>query len=343
MSSDSIGRIKTLTKYTILLTITVIMLGAYTRLSDAGLGCPDWPGCYGQLVVPTQEAQINQAMRLFPNHTIEPNKAWLEMIHRYVAGALGLCVFAIALMCLFTRQVPKKLPLFLLILVIGQAMLGMWTVTMKLMPIVVMGHLLGGFSLLSLLVLLYQRLNFQAQPFSQIRRASLVRFVAALALCVLIIQVMLGGWTSANYAALMCTALPFCEGDWQQYLDFSNAFQWSHQNIESYEFGVLDYPARMTIHVSHRVGALVTACIVMLLAAQLLLQDNVRLKRVAIGLIFLLGIQILLGISNVVFQLPLAIAVLHNIGAALLLANLVYTNYIVWQFRPELCTKGVYT
>lgn len=147
----------TLLRITLVFTLIVIILGAYTRLEDAGLGCPDWPGCYGQLTVPTQTGDIQQAQQLFPGLEVDQYKAWLEMIHRYVAGTLGLLVLWIGIRCWKDQDSPNKLPAAIAVLILFQAALGMWTVTMKLMPIVVMAHLLGGFTLLSLLLLLYLR------------------------------------------------------------------------------------------------------------------------------------------------------------------------------------------
>ncbi len=315
-------------KTSIVLTVCVIVLGAYTRLSDAGLGCPDWPGCYGQLSVPTTSAELDKASQLYPQLRVEQDKAWAEMIHRYFAGSLGLLVFAITALALGQRNMGRALPLFLSLLIVAQALLGMWTVTLKLMPLVVLAHLFGGFTLLSLLVILHSKV-------ASIRRhvsASMnTRVLGGLALLALIGQIFLGGWTSSNYAALMCTSLPICQGDWASHLDFKNAFSLYQPGHENYEFGVLDYGGRMTIHVSHRIGSLVATGLVLLFCWQLNQQRQTILTIQSYWLVVLVFIQFSLGISNVVFQLPIFIAVLHNLGGALLLATLVRVNYLLME------------
>ncbi len=319
--------LKRLIQISLVMTFCVILLGAYTRLADAGLGCPDWPGCYGQLDVPTTESELNQAQVLYPDLVVEADKAWLEMIHRYFAGSLGLLVFAITVVALKQKQLGVVLPLSISLVVLFQALLGMWTVTMKLMPVVVMGHLLGGFTLFCLLALTYWRVTERKLLQSQnIGRG--LRVVALLAVVVLITQIALGGWTSSNYAALMCTELPICQGEWSRYLDFENAFRLIQPVQESYEFGTLDYGARMTIHVSHRIGAMIITLVLLALIVGLWRQNITQYRLQAISLSMLLFVQISLGISNVSFGLPLAIAVAHNLVAALLLINTLYINYL---------------
>mgnify|MGYP001343413161 CR=1 FL=1 len=313
-------------KTSIVLTVCVIVLGAYTRLSDAGLGCPDWPGCYGQLSVPTTSAELDKASQLYPDLHVEQDKAWAEMIHRYFAGSLGLLVFAITALALGQRNTGRALPLFLSLLIVAQALLGMWTVTLKLMPLVVLAHLFGGFTLLSLLVIIHSKV----EPIHcQITVNSQTRVFGALAFIAIIGQIFLGGWTSSNYAALMCTSLPICQGDWVSHLDFNNAFSLYQPGHDSYEFGVLDYGERMTIHVSHRIGALVATSFVLMFCWQLKKQQQAELNSQSNRLLALVFIQFSLGVSNVLFQLPLIIAVLHNLGGALLLAALTRTNYLL--------------
>ncbi|NRD72274.1 COX15/CtaA family protein [Shewanella sp. VB17] len=324
-------QIPSLLKITIIFTLCVILMGAYTRLSDAGLGCPDWPGCYGMLKVPNQAHELTQVQNLFPGHEVEPKKAWLEMIHRYIAGALGLLVLLIFILCLKKNEAPKKLPAIIAVLIVFQAALGMWTVTMKLMPIVVMSHLIGGFTLISLLLLLYLR----TKPLFLSSAETLTRALAPFALAclgILILQIIIGGWTSSNYAALACTSLPICEGDWYKNINLIQAFNPFQGDHDSYEFGVLDYASRMTIHVTHRFWAIVTAVMLFLLAFKLYQQSqSPLLKRSAVLLVALVCLQVALGISNVVLHLPLGIAVSHNAGAALLLLNVVFINYVLWK------------
>ena len=242
---------------TCLLAFVVIVLGAYTRLSDAGLGCPDWPGCYGHLVVPASEEHVVEKHYL-EQRALEPEKGWMEMIHRYFAGTLGLFILAIAIWSWRRRardpRQPLLLPLFLLALVVFQAALGMWTVTLLLKPVVVMAHLLGGFATFSFLVLLALR----TAPRRPLTVSPRWRGMAAAGLLILVLQIALGGWTSTNYAALSCGDFPTCQGRWLPEMDFGEAFvMWRGLGV-NYEYGVLDNPARTAIHVTHRVGAVVT-------------------------------------------------------------------------------------
>ena len=335
---------KKLTLFSLFLAAVVIILGAYTRLTDAGLGCPDWPGCYGNLTVPLSNEKVNAANAAYPERPVEAFKAWNEMIHRYFAGTLGLCIAAIAFIAFRQRKqgTPFKLPLLLLGLVTFQAALGMWTVTLNLLPVVVMGHLLGGFSVLSCLFLLYLRLrdaDSSASSVSQstvsmdsaeqstsisVARLSRMKTFALFGVGVLVIQIALGGWTSANYAALACTDMPICEEGWQSRLDFAGAF--SVPEAENYEFGAHDYGERATMHIVHRAGALFTFSYLLALGLTLVFKHgaSLQLKRVSAIMIGCLFAQVALGVSNVVFALPLAVAVLHNAFAAILLLSLLW-------------------
>ena len=324
-------KLNLLLKITLICTLTVILLGAYTRLSDAGLGCPDWPGCYGHIKVPSQAHELAHVERHFPGQEIEPKKAWLEMIHRYVAGSLGILVLLILIQSWRGSATPKTLPGLIAALIVFQALLGMWTVTMKLMPVVVMSHLLGGFTLFSLLLLLYLRLRPLQIPDGDPKARTLAP-LAMVALAIVVLQIMLGGWTSSNYAALACTELPICEGDWSNNLRLADAFSPFQGQHPSFEFGVLDYHTRMTIHIAHRIGALLTAILVLTLAFMLWRRaDSSILKRSALVLTLVLGLQLSLGLANVLLHLPLPVAVAHNGGAALLLLTLVFINYALWR------------
>ncbi|WP_028780843.1 COX15/CtaA family protein [Shewanella sp. 38A_GOM-205m] len=324
-------KLNLLLKMTLICTLTVILLGAYTRLSDAGLGCPDWPGCYGHIKVPSQAHELAHVERHFPGQEIEPKKAWLEMIHRYVAGSLGILVLLILIQSWRGSATPKTLPGLIAALIVFQALLGMWTVTMKLMPVVVMSHLLGGFTLFSLLLLLYLRLRPLQIPDGDPKARTLAP-LAMVALAIVVLQIMLGGWTSSNYAALACTELPICEGDWSNNLRLADAFSPFQGQHPSFEFGVLDYHTRMTIHIAHRIGALLTAIVVLTLAFMLWRRaDSSMLKRSALVLTLVLGLQLSLGLANVLLHLPLPVAVAHNGGAALLLLTLVFINYALWR------------
>jgi cytochrome c oxidase assembly protein subunit 15 len=310
-----------------LLAVVVVMLGAYTRLTHAGLGCPDWPGCYGFLGVPMSEHKQALAEARFPEAPVEVAKGWYEMVHRYFAGALGLVILGLAVQALRRRGEPGqplKLPLFLLALVTLQAAFGMWTVTLKLWPQVVTAHLLGGFATLSLLFLLTLRLSGPAPVMP--RLSARLRSLAALALLLVVGQVALGGWVSSNYAAVACVDLPTCHGEWWPAMDFANGFHLTQHIGPNYLGGQLDSDARTAIHMSHRLGALLLSLVLLLLAWRLRANG---LPRLAGLLLLALALQISLGISNVVFHLPLLVAVAHNLGGAVLLLTLVLINYRV--------------
>ena len=309
----------------IILAAAVVILGAYTRLTDAGLGCPDWPGCYGFLTVPVKADDVIQAQQAFPERPVETHKAWNEMVHRYFAGSLGLLIAVIWAFCLKQRQ-QVVLSSALLITVCFQAILGMWTVTMNLMPLVVMGHLLGGFTTFCLLVLLALNLrrSIHASSISWSPSAHCHKFYSysKWVLLVLVLQIALGGWTASNYAAVVCTELPICEGDWQSKFDFARAFS-VPTGYSTYEYGVFPYEARMTIHIMHRLGAVITILTVLAFAWVLTRSKSTRLRGYSIALSTIVAIQFALGISNVVLQLPLMIAVAHNFVALCLLACLI--------------------
>jgi len=311
----------------------VVVLGAWTRLEDAGLGCPDWPGCYGFISVPETPEEIAQAEAAYPDAPFEADKAWPEMIHRFFAGTLGLLVIAINVIAWRNRHnsdQPFKLPLFLLFLVIAQGMFGMWTVTLKLWPQVVTTHLLGGFTTLSLLWLLSLRLDNRPwpQPNIPLRRWISLKPLAATALILLICQISLGGWTSSNYAALACPDLPTCQGSWIPDMDFANGFNVTQEIGPNYLGGQLDGQSRVAIHMAHRIGALLVTIVIGFLIFKLFRNAGGReMNNLASILLALLIIQVSLGLSNVIFSLPLWVAVAHNAGGALLLLTLVNVNY----------------
>ncbi|RKF13136.1 heme A synthase [Alginatibacterium sediminis] len=300
----------------ILLTLVVISLGAYTRLTDAGLGCPDWPGCYGQLLVPTSSDAVASAQQNF-ERPLEQHKAWNEMIHRYAAGTLGFVILGLCIAAWRYRQ-KRALATALLVLVIFQAALGMWTVTLGLLPLVVTAHLLAGFATLSLLVSWY---FVRQRSFSGFSRMSPFLF---LGLLILIGQIFLGGWTSTNYAAMSCHALPVCEQGWQESFDLSAFEPLPDTPRGDYEYGVLSHAQRTTIHASHRIGAAITTIYLLILALIHIQRRHSDFERGrAARMIWVLLLQVGLGLSNVVWQIPLPIAVAHNVVAALLLTSLI--------------------
>lgn len=307
-----------------LLALIVVLLGAYTRLTHAGLGCPDWPGCYGFISVPKSEAQLAHAELHFPDAPVEAHKGWNEMIHRYFAGTLGLLISVLAGRAWVNRRhpgQPVKLPLFLLAVVIAQAAFGMWTVTLKLWPQVVTGHLLGGFATLSLLFLLTLRLSGVLPALTVPKR---LQYWATAGLLLVIGQIALGGWVSSNYAAVACIDFPTCHGQWLPPADFANGFHLTQHIGPNYLGGQLDSDARTAIHLTHRIGALLVTVVLLGLAWQL---KAVGMTRLAGLLLIALAAQITLGISNVLFHLPLPVAVAHNAGGAVLLLTLVLVNY----------------
>ena len=321
--------VKKLVFVSILLAIVVVVLGAYTRLTHAGLGCPDWPTCYGHLDVPETTEQIAQAELAYPDRKVEPEKAWNEMIHRYFAGTLGLLILAIAFLSFKNRSqgTPLRLPLLILAIVIFQAALGMWTVTMKLMPIVVMAHLLGGFTTLCLLFLLYLRLRSNRISSSDFSVKKYGRY-ALLGIVILTGQIALGGWTSSNYAALSCVELPICQSGWQDQMTFENSFDLVPPARDSYEFGHLEHDERVTIHVMHRFGAIVTTVYLAWLILMVFFKAQTSTFKASALLVGLaLVAQVALGLSNIWFSLPLSVAVGHNIVAACLMLTLIALTY----------------
>jgi len=312
------------------LALFVVVLGAYVRLSDAGLGCPDWPGCYGTLTVPESQSAIAHAQQAYPDKPLEMHKAWKEMAHRYVAGTLGLLVLALCVLGLRARRyisVSPLVPSALLVIIGFQAMLGMWTVTLLLKPVIVSSHLMGGMTTLALLTWIAHR-HF-GRTSKRVVESDLVRFWIRGALLVIFAQIFLGGWTSTNYAALACTDFPTCHGQWMPDMDFSTAFHWVRELGQTAAGQPLELSAFTAIQWTHRVGALITFIYLSTLGVMLL--KNERLKSFGILLFALLFMQISLGIGNLVLHLPLALAVGHNMGAALLLMTIVVLNSIITE------------
>ncbi len=313
----------------------VILLGAYTRLTDAGLGCPDWPGCYGHIGVPQTSQAIERAVAHFPGTPVEPVKAWTEMVHRYFAGVLVLLVVGLLAACVRRRKQGAEyslgLPLLLLAVIGFQAALGMWTVTWQLLPTVVMGHLLGGFTVLSLLWWLNLRFwGADAGTGAQTNWTNTIRPWAWLGLVILGVQIMLGGWTSANYAGLSCPDFPYCQGHWVPLLQWKSAFDVLHPIGVNYDGGVLDNGARMTINTVHRFWAVATALYLAGLGC-LLMKHSGPWRLFAGAMLILLVVQVALGIINVIWLLPLFAAVAHNGVAALLLLSLLA---VLFALRP---------
>ena len=302
-----------------LLAFCVIVLGAYVRLSHAGLGCPDWPGCYGDLFV-TEETRVAAAQLASGARPFDMDKAVKEMIHRYAAGILGILVLLMALVAWRSRHDERASCTILLGLVAFQALLGMWTVTELLKPLIVAAHLLGGLLILGLLYWIILR---QLPHPAGHRGHAPTRRLALAALAVLAAQVFSGGWTSANYAALACPEFPACrDGIYWPETDFREAFTvWRAGRID-YEGGILDAPARTAIHLTHRLGAALTFLAVLSAGLCALAREREPARAPAAFLLLVLCIQVALGVANVLLRLPLPVAVAHNSVAALLMLSL---------------------
>jgi cytochrome c oxidase assembly protein subunit 15 len=300
--------------FAVAFALLVIVFGAFVRLSNAGLSCPDWPTCYGKITWPEHDHEIDAANQAFPDRPVESHKAWREQVHRMLAGGLILTTFGLTAWAWRRNRRVAAVLTAASGLIVFQALLGMWTVTWKLKPIVVMGHLVGGLSTFCLLV--YVALRLTLAPGGRVDTASLRRMAIA-GIALVAVQIALGGWTSANYAALACgTDFPTCLGQWWPATDFREAFVlWRGIGV-NYEGGVLDADARTAIQLAHRIGAVVVSGHLLAVAIVALRR---RFGAWGIALLVALCVQIALGISNVHFGLPLPVATAHDAGAAALL------------------------
>jgi cytochrome c oxidase assembly protein subunit 15 len=329
VSSDA-DKYRKLVWVTLFLTFDLIMFGAFTRLTDSGLGCPDWPGCYGHANPLQAHADISAAETALPTGPVTVMKAWIEMIHRYLA--MGIGVLIVAMMAIAWRRwlqsgrkEMKFSPLFpslLFAFVCLQGAFGAWTVTMKLQPVIVTTHLLLGMSLLALLTWFGARLR-EHPPVAQSGAALLIP--ATLAAALLAIQIALGGWVSSNYAALACTDFPLCHGEVFPQMDFSNGFTLWRDLGKTAQGEYLLFPALTAIHWTHRVFAFAVVALVAWTAAKGLRVDGLR--RTSRWLLIVVTLQFASGISTVFLDLPLALAVIHNGGAALLVILLTMLNH----------------
>lgn len=318
----------------------VVVLGAFTRLVDAGLGCPDWPGCYGHVLWPTDAAEIAVAEAAFPDAPVDLSKTWPEMVHRYFASGLGLVILLMAAAAWRGRQsvtavsegrLPVGLTTALLAMVILQGAFGAWTVTLKLWPQVVTAHLLGGFTTLSLLWLLALRTGAVGRRW-QLALPGGVLPHALLALVLVVVQIAIGGWVSSNYAALACPDFPTCHGAWwPAEMDAVEGFNFAQSLGPNYLGGQLDSDARIAIQVAHRLGALG----VLLVLGALIWRLWSRHRGLALAALGALTVQIVLGIANVVFVLPLWVATAHNAVGAITLLVTVTVNYAAFQSRAR--------
>jgi cytochrome c oxidase assembly protein subunit 15 len=311
---------KFLAVISLILCFVVVTFGAYVRLTDAGLGCPDWPGCYGELTPKQAADDIAAAVAQNPTGPVTMQKAWNEMNHRYIAGILGILILVMALLSWFNRQpreIPRWFPTLLGCVVVMQALFGKWTVTLLLKPAIVTGHLIGGMLIFTLLAWQVVRL-FGSKKQANFRLRSLAT-VAALAVAM---QIALGGWVSTNYAALACTDFPKCHGQWKpENMDFEHGFTIARPLGKTKAGDALSRESLDAIHWTHRVGALLVTLIVGALGVAL--WRNRLWKGAGFAVLFLLAAQVGLGVANIWLSLPLLLAVAHNGGAALLIAKLV--------------------
>ena len=317
--------------FSTLLTFCVVVFGAYVRLTDAGLGCPDWPGCFGTLTVPESEIAIKEAQTSYPGSVVEVGKAWIEMIHRYLAGILGLLVLLITVIAYKIRdeiRVKFILPLSILVLITFQAALGMWTVTELLKPIIVTAHLIGGMTILGLLTYMTHR-HIGAVSNNIIIDPGIKPFIR-FSLVLLFFQIILGGWTSTNYAALACTDFPTCHGSFFPDMDFKNGFNVFRELGMTASGEGLSIQALQAIQWVHRVGAIILAGYFIFIAYLLRAYPSASFYRNI--LLLVLFLQIIVGIANLVFYLPLFLATLHNLLAALLV---IITTIINSRITPQ--------
>lgn len=329
-SSDT-NKYRKLVWVTAFLTFDLIMFGAFTRLTDSGLGCPDWPGCYGHANPVQAHEHIRAAEAAMPDGPVTVMKAWIEMIHRYLAMGVGVLIIAIMTISwhLWLRSKRRNdtyapwLPTFLFIFVCVQGAFGAWTVTLKLQPVIVTIHLLLGMGLLMLLAWLGTRQNVHAPVGPQ---AETIRTPAAIAIALLFLQIALGGWVSTNYAALACLDFPLCHGEIVPTMDFSNGFALWRDLGKTADGEFLPFPALTAIHWTHRVFAIVVVAFVGWLAMQARKIEG--LERVSTSLLVAVFVQFLTGMSTVFLEWPLALAVVHNGGAAVLVLLLTMLNYL---------------
>ena len=329
-SANRLTLFRRLNMFGAVLALCVVVLGAWVRLNAAGLGCPDWPGCYGHVSAASAQQHLDVAQQLYPERQFEYAKASKEMQHRYFAEGLGVYIVMLAVFAFFNRRArnqPILLPIALVALVVVQGLLGMWTVTQLLTPLIVVLHLVGGLTTMSVLAWLGMRVTRTTRPLAERN----LRGLAVLGLLVLGVQIFLGGWASSNYAAVSCPDFPTCQNSYWPDMDSKDAFVlWRGLGID-YQGGVLDHPARVAIHFVHRLGALVTALFlgfVSYLAWRRAQTRAVQIAGATVGLLLL--VQLVLGPLMVLKGFPLALATAHNAVAALLLLSVVRLNRTLW-------------
>jgi len=317
---STLRRIQLLTWMTLFLTFDLVMFGAFTRLTDSGLGCPDWPGCYGFASPVGAVNAIEAAQTAMPTGPVTHQKAWIEMIHRYMAMGVGGCILTLAWFAWSQRSHYSniKLPILTLIWVCVQGAFGALTVTMKLFPAIVTLHLLGGLVLLALLTVQI----YQQRETKPVEISLALYGIAWICAVLLLLQIVSGGWVSTNYAVLACNTFPQCQDSWWPLMDFANGFTiWRPLGLKA-SGEALSFEALTAIHYVHRLSAYIVFIALGILAAKLLTVDHA--KSIAKILYVLLLLQLLTGLSNVVLDWPLFAAVLHTGGAAALFITMVW-------------------
>jgi cytochrome c oxidase assembly protein subunit 15 len=328
--SNDANKYRKLIFVTLFLTFDLILFGAFTRLTDSGLGCPDWPGCYGAANPFIAHDAIDVEETALPQGPVTHFKAWVEMIHRYLAMAVGILILAqmiIAGRRQFDDALRYAVALFCMVGV--QGLFGMWTVTLKLQPVIVTIHLLLGMGLLAMLTWLAVRIHLLSLPVMPkiAYQALKLKWMARLAWLILFVQIGLGGWVSANYAVLACADYPLCQGMWIPEMDFKHGFSLWRELGKTVEGDYLSFAALTAIHWVHRNFAwlaIFSSGYVAFLARRI-----VGVSRISGVILLVLFIQFCTGLANILFNWPLAIAVIHNGGAALLLVLLTVLNYLV--------------
>lgn len=331
---DTRSRLAALTAVTLFLTFDLIVFGAFTRLSDSGLGCPDWPGCYGEVTPFGARSEIAAAEAVLPGGPVTWSKAWIEMIHRYLAMTVGALILVMAVTAwVERRRLPFSpwWPTLTLVWVIVQGLFGKYTVTLKLYPAVVTLHLLGGLFLLALLAVQHTRFRQQAGAGPLLQLPAAVRRLTVLALAVLTVQIASGGWVSTNYAVLACQGFPQCNGQWWPAMNFGEGFQVLRHLGHTGDGDLLSFDALVAIHMTHRLCAVLATLVLGALAWRLWREPPSR--GLGLGLAALLGLQIASGLSNVVLGWPLLAALGHSAGAAALV--LLLTLVLARSAQPK--------
>lgn len=347
-ASKDVNKFRKLAWVTLFLTFDLIMFGAFTRLTDSGLGCPDWPGCYGHANPVQAHAQISAAEAAMPHGPVTVTKAWIEMIHRYLAMAVGVLIVAMMVVAWMRwrksgrrdRVYAPLVPTLLFGFVCLQGAFGAWTVTMKLQPVIVTTHLLLGMALLGMLTWMAARQSLHAPIAAAGAR---LRVAAVIGLALLVMQIALGGWVSTNYAALACTDFPLCHGAVVPSMDYEHGFTLWRELGKTAGGDYLPFDALTAIHWTHRTFAFVVLAYLSWLGHKAMRIDG--LQKTGRGLLLMIVVQFLIGMATVFLKWPLAIAVMHNGGAALLVSLMVMLNYkanLSAGTRPLRATSSAY-